>query len=64
MSDCSLRKTQGTNLEIPSRTEAVAPKNLHFVSISKEQATELIIKQHYLRRRCPISPRLRDEVAD
>jgi len=55
MSDSSLRKTQGTNLEIPYQIEAVAPKNLRFVPISKEKATELIIKHHYLRRKCPTS---------
>jgi len=54
MSDCSLRKTQGPNLEIPSRTEAVAP-NLRFCQISNDEATELIVKYHYLHRKCPIS---------
>jgi len=35
--------------------EAFVPESLDFVPISKAQATGLIIKHHYLHRRCPIS---------
>jgi hypothetical protein len=53
--DRSLRKTQSTNSEIPSRTEAVAPKHLRFDSISHKKATEIVIAKHYLHSKPPIS---------
>jgi hypothetical protein len=54
MSECGLRRTQSADLETLSRIEDLAPKDLDFVPISKAQATELIVANHYLYRSCNI----------
>ena len=50
--DRSLRKTQSTNSEIPSRTEAVAPKSFWFIPLEKALAAELVVENHSDRSYC------------
>ena len=54
MSECDVTRISGADLDTPNRIEDRAPEDLAFVPISKAQATELIVANHYLHRSCDI----------